>query len=483
MCDGRRLGVWLVVLGMVLGGAATDVEAMANVPVGVTAAESTIAVGGGTTAPNGSASEAGAATEPLVVSETQLVLSLGLMQVAGEAAAYWASPEPRLEAALTLLRLQGLEAQARAFAGAATFADAGEVGAPEQPVLAYLKANPALGWSGVGGERFAPSAGLTAAQLEKLRLTVLGYREGEDFTFASVRSAARAASLSRAALWDGVSRRQFAAALVELLKQPVKGASDKLFETLVKTGRLDGALAARLRYKAVTLQPSDWLGAYLTDANGMALYARTSDGRMQSNCTGACVDDWPLFTAAGALLVPAELDAADFSVLARADGMRQMAYKGMPLYHFIRDFQPGDVKGEGIDGSYTVKAPATVKLLWAGAGGILTDGGGRTLYVNNLDPEGASVCAADCLQEHPLFYTAYTVASPGLKADDFGFITRDDGLRQVTFKGFPLYYSQHDGDAGDLNGQPADGGWLMVDPVSFNGTSVSHGLVEPKEEP
>ncbi|MGG1516122.1 hypothetical protein ABE504_11955 [Paenibacillus oryzisoli] len=332
-----------------------------------------------------------------------------------------------------------------------------------------------MGWNGVGGERFAPSAELTAAQLEKLRLTALGYREGEDFTFASVRSAARAAGLSRAARWDGVSRRQFAAALVELLKQPVKGASDKLFETLVKTSRLDGALAAPLRYPTVTLQPSDWLGAYMADAKGMALYARTSDGRMQSNCAGACVDDWPLFTAAGALLVPAELDAADFSVLARADGVRQIAYRGMPLYYFIRDFQPGYVKGESIDGTYTVKAPDTVKLQRAGTGSILTDGEGRTLYVNNLDPEGASVCSADCLQEHPLFYTAYTVASPGLKADDFGFITRDDGLRQVTFKGFPLYYSRKD--------TYADGGWLIVDPALFNGTSVSHGLVQLKEEP
>ena len=52
----------------------------------------------------------------------------------------------------------------------------------------------------------------------------------------------------------------------------------------------------------------------------------------------------------------------------------------------------------------------------------------------------------------------------GVKADDFGVITRDDGKKQSTFKGMPLYYFFKDKKAGDTFGQGVNNVWYVVAP-------------------
>jgi predicted lipoprotein with Yx(FWY)xxD motif len=55
----------------------------------------------------------------------------------------------------------------------------------------------------------------------------------------------------------------------------------------------------------------------------------------------------------------------------------------------------------------------------------------------------------------------------GLKAEDFGTITRPNGAKQTTFHGYPLYYWANDTAAGDTKGHGFDGAWFVVDPVMF----------------
>jgi predicted lipoprotein with Yx(FWY)xxD motif len=38
------------------------------------------------------------------------------------------------------------------------------------------------------------------------------------------------------------------------------------------------------------------------------------------------------------------------ATLKRKDGSTQVAYNGRPLYHFMKDEQPGDIKGQGVKG-------------------------------------------------------------------------------------------------------------------------------------
>jgi len=50
------------------------------------------------------------------------------------------------------------------------------------------------------------------------------------------------------------------------------------------------------------------------------------------------------------------------------------------------------------------------------------------------------------------------------KAGDFGAIARDDGKKQTTYKGMPLYYFAGDKNPGDTAGQGMGGNWYVVNP-------------------
>ncbi len=85
-------------------------------------------------------------------------------------------------------------------------------------------------------------------------------------------------------------------------------------------------------------------GEVLVDARGMTLYTYDKDTPGKSACTGICAVAWPpVLAAKGA-------EAHDgFTLIARGDE-RQWAYKGHPLYGYIRDTEPGEVTGDGADG-------------------------------------------------------------------------------------------------------------------------------------
>jgi predicted lipoprotein with Yx(FWY)xxD motif len=69
---------------------------------------------------------------------------------------------------------------------------------------------------------------------------------------------------------------------------------------------------------------------------------------MQSACTGACLAKWPPVLATGKLTAGKGLTAARLGTITRSDGTRQITYNGHPLYLFVKDKKPGDVKGQGV---------------------------------------------------------------------------------------------------------------------------------------
>jgi predicted lipoprotein with Yx(FWY)xxD motif len=57
--------------------------------------------------------------------------------------------------------------------------------------------------------------------------------------------------------------------------------------------------------------------------------------------------------------------AADVGMITRADGTKQVTYKGHPLYYFARDGDKGDAYGQGVVGfgaSWYVLAPSGSKV-------------------------------------------------------------------------------------------------------------------------
>ena len=81
----------------------------------------------------------------------------------------------------------------------------------------------------------------------------------------------------------------------------------------------------------------------LTNAAGMTLYTFDKDSAGKSACNGPCAANWPPLSAgAGAA------GKGDWSIVTRDDGSKQWAYKGKPLYTWVKDQKPGDKTGDGV---------------------------------------------------------------------------------------------------------------------------------------
>jgi len=100
--------------------------------------------------------------------------------------------------------------------------------------------------------------------------------------------------------------------------------------------------------ETVMISQQGSLGSFLTDRTGKTLYFFTKDTAGTSTCTGACLAKWPAFSA-DPVSATSVLKPADFSSVSRADGVKQTAFMGRPLYYFADDAKPGDVKGQGFN--------------------------------------------------------------------------------------------------------------------------------------
>ncbi len=80
------------------------------------------------------------------------------------------------------------------------------------------------------------------------------------------------------------------------------------------------------------------------DAKGMTLYTFDKDSGGKSACNGPCATNWPPLMA-GADAKP----SGDWTVITRDDGSKQWAYKGKPLYGWVKDTKAGDMTGDGVN--------------------------------------------------------------------------------------------------------------------------------------
>jgi len=99
-----------------------------------------------------------------------------------------------------------------------------------------------------------------------------------------------------------------------------------------------------------------------------------------------------------------------------------------------------------------------------GIGKYLTDAKGMTLYVFKKDSPGKSACTGPCVENWPVYYREKVAAPAGVKAEDFGTISRTDGKKQTTYKGWPLYYFVGDKAPGDTAGQGIKDIWYAATP-------------------
>ncbi len=92
----------------------------------------------------------------------------------------------------------------------------------------------------------------------------------------------------------------------------------------------------------------------LTGSNGMTLYTFDKDaaGSGKSMCNGPCATNWPpLFAMDG------DTASGDYSIVMRDDGKKQWAFKGKPLYFWVKDTKAGDKTGDGFNNVWRVAKP------------------------------------------------------------------------------------------------------------------------------
>jgi predicted lipoprotein with Yx(FWY)xxD motif len=222
------------------------------------------------------------------------------------------------------------------------------------------------------------------------------------------------------------------------------------------------------------LGTSSTLGSYLTDKDGNTLYFFSNDADGANNCTAGCIANWPVFMASGlkqAKLVDG-LVLADFDSITSANG-KQLTYKGWPLYYYapggVRE-APGVTTGEGIGGIWFVAKPdytimianlqlRTTKDYTVSATNLYVEGTGKTIYFTDLMGRALYIYAKDSANINkwtntdaahnaiwPIYNTDKVVVPSTLDKTLFGSITMY-GNKQLTYKGWPIYYFKTDVDA------------------------------------
>ena len=255
-----------------------------------------------------------------------------------------------------------------------------------------------------------------------------------------------------------------------------------------KIGDSNGKAAAANGWHLAAFKPADGLalptgiavqevgdadGQTLVTAKGLTLYAFGGDMKKdrQSCATGPCGDHWTPLAA------PELANAVgDFTIVDRDDGIAQWAWRGRPLYTFSGDLQPGDANGIGIDAlwrpalvvRYFMPFEATIRPSEQ-FGPILATPQGMTIYRreayiyqlgghglrHGVPPRplvgrniGAKGCDAECLR----LWRPLQPPPGALPSGYWEILTRDDGTRQWTYKGYALYTYAGDKKPGEMTG-------------------------------
>jgi predicted lipoprotein with Yx(FWY)xxD motif len=109
-------------------------------------------------------------------------------------------------------------------------------------------------------------------------------------------------------------------------------------------------------------------------------------------------------------------------------------------------------------------------------GAVLVNARGRTLYRYTLDSKGVNRCTGDatCAKYWPQLLVkagAKPTGGAGIQASLLSTIKAKNGMRQVTYAGFPLYTFAGDTKAGQVNGEAFEKQWYVV---NTKGAFVKH---------
>lgn len=118
--------------------------------------------------------------------------------------------------------------------------------------------------------------------------------------------------------------------------------------------------AVAQRWTELRVVKRDDLGKVVVNGAGLSLYRFDKDDaeRGVSNCVGDCARTWPpVIVAPSAKVFVAGVPANQVGFIKRQDGTIQLTVGRWPVYRFAKDANPGDIKGQGVGGTWFAVKP------------------------------------------------------------------------------------------------------------------------------
>jgi predicted lipoprotein with Yx(FWY)xxD motif len=86
----------------------------------------------------------------------------------------------------------------------------------------------------------------------------------------------------------------------------------------------------------------------------LTVYMYTADHGNKSHCSGACAKAWPPVTTVAKPKVSGGARAGLIGTIRRSANVKQVTYKGHPLYYFAADKAAKTSNGQGLEGAWYV---------------------------------------------------------------------------------------------------------------------------------
>ncbi|EFA76355.1 hypothetical protein PPL_10120 [Heterostelium album PN500] len=210
-----------------------------------------------------------------------------------------------------------------------------------------------------------------------------------------------------------------------------QGSSGELFESYAAP-------------RVIFTQSDSPLGKILTDISRRTVYYFPQEKPFQpSICYDTCAQIWPPVYGVPEVAQGVDL-AGTLGYSIRNDGTIQSTYEGYPLYYFVDDKIPGQVKGEGLENTSYVFHEVGLTFRSTNLGIVLVDDSGMTLYYGSRGNFNSDLFT-------PVLgipQGANGVVLPGT----MGYRRMDNGQLQVMYNGWPLYRYKGDLAPGQTNG-------------------------------
>ncbi|MET0497993.1 MAG: hypothetical protein ABW106_06955 [Steroidobacteraceae bacterium] len=151
-------------------------------------------------------------------------------------------------------------------------------------------------------------------------------------------------------------------------------------------------------------------GRMLTNNKGFSVYSSDADAPGKSNCTGQCLEDW------SPVLAPLTAKArGEWSIVERSPGIKQWAFRAMPLYTFQGEKRTRSVTGSDVPGWHNVftqralSPPSEFTVQDSRIGQVLADSKGKTIYLYACNDDALDQQSCD----HPDAPQVYRLAICG----------------------------------------------------------------------